>query len=170
MKLDMEYKGNIIIDMDSDGDFYVDIDGVNNNTDWVADNEESSGSYYYYFRLNDFIGDLILLKCKINDLFQYFRSSKTYIMKDICEVFEKLETNCVSENFQHDVYINHGNQSYEASFDLKPSDETAAIKLEIENLEHRKDYYESQINDYKNIVRECNEKIQELNAKLESNA
>ena len=80
-------------------------------------------------------------------------------MKDICGVFEKLETNCVSENFQHDVYINYGNQSYEASFDLKPSDETAAIKLEIENLEHRKDYYESQINDYKNIVIECNEKI-----------
>ena len=168
MKLDMEYKGNVIIDMNSDGDFYIDIDGVNNDTDWIADHEE--GSNFYYLRLNDFVGTSIALKDSIDDLFYYFRTSNIYIMKDICEVFEKLEMNCVSENFQHDVYINHGNQSYEASFDLKSSDETAAIKLEIENLEHRKDYYESQINDYKNIVRECNEKIQELKAKLESNA
>lgn len=168
MNLDEKYKGNIRIEMDSDGDFYIDIDGVNNDTDWVADHEE--GSSFYHLRLNDFVGDLISLKCKINDLFSYFRSSKTYIMKNICEVFEKLETNCVSEDFQPDVYIDHGNQYYEAYFDLKPSDETAAIKLEIKKLEYRKDYYESQINDYKNIVRECNEKIQELNAKLESNA
>lgn len=158
-------KGSFVLTMCSDGDFTVtDIEGLKENGWHVVSDEDS---YDYTISLYDFIGTGYELKGRINEVFVRMHSSRIYIMREICDIFDSIECNCVADKTLPNMYFDHGNQTYEANFNFIPAGKADAIKREIAHAESRVNYFNQQIKEYTEYADMYKKQIEELKLNLQ---
>lgn len=161
MDIEKQIKGTLEISMESDGDFgfrslsRIEKDG------WRVSHDEDSYNYTFYI---DFEGDKYELASKVSAIFEEIHTHRIYIMKDICEVFEEIEDNCKSDDMQPSLYFDHGNQTYEASFNFGAASHLNAYKQLLKYKEEDVLHYEEYIKRLKKEVEIVKAEI----AKMES--
>ena len=158
MDAEKQIKGTLVISMKSDGDF-----GFNNlenikKEGWVVWHDEDS--YDYTFRLENFVGDGYDLASKVIAIFEEIFTHRIYIMRDLCDVFEGIQDNCKSDDMQPYLYFDHGNQTYEATFNFGAASHLNVYKRTLK-------YKEEQILSYENSIKELKEEIETIKSEIE---
>ena len=147
--IDDQIKGTLEISMETDGDFgFHNLENIKKEG-WKVSHDEDS--YDYTFCI-DFEGDRYELASKVSSIFEEIHTRKTYIMKNICNVFEEIEANCKSDDMKPAIYIDHGNQTYEASFEFGKVSHLNAYKRLLKSKEEVILHYEECIKELKKEV------------------
>ena len=147
--VDEQIKGTLEISMESDGDFGFHSLSRIEEAGWKVSHDEDS--YNYTFRI-DFVGDRYELASKVSEIFDEIHTHRIYIMKDICEAFEKIEANCKSDDMQPSIYIDQGNQTYEANFKFGKASHLNAYKQLLKSNEEI-------IADYEKYIKKLKEEL-----------
>lgn len=163
--VDEQIKGTLVISMDSDGDFgFRNLESIKNNG-WVIWPDDDS--YSYTFRLENFVGNRYELASKVNAIFAEISTHRIYIMRDICEVFEKIEDNCKSDDMQPNLYLDYGNQTYEADFNFGAASHLNAYKKLLESKEEDIIQHEQYLKKLKEEAEMIKAEIAKMEAKEE---
>lgn len=132
-----DIKGTLSISFDTDDDFGFD------NLDEIREGgweiRESDGGYIFKLNYAGDADDLGYIICE--DLFENVRTSKTYIMKKLCDAFDKLINNCNYEKMEENVYIGMGNQTIDADFEFDSANELENLKLRLERVKENMNYH-----------------------------
>lgn len=145
-----ELKCTMTIEFNSDGDFGFsasDLEWLKEEYGWEVYTPDDD--YQTVFILKDFVGTRIGLISNIMGIFRCVRTSKIYVMRFICDMFEEMSNKLRSNDLTpvSEMYFDGGNYEATATIDFGPASQLDTLNAEIK-------YKEQWIERQKNAIAE----------------